>query len=89
MNDLNLPSPGESQRNMGMALYRAAERANQAEAALERVRQLHRRHDCATDHIKTSTPVPCVNDGVCLGCGAPQGYECETLRVIDRSETDE
>lgn len=54
-----------------------------AEAALHRVWELHRPHDCA-DHIRPSTPVPCVNAGVCRGCHAE--HPCPTLRAIDTEE---
>ena len=51
--------------------------------AIERIRELHRPHNCNTDHIKASTPVPCVNDGACRGCGEPAGYECRTIRALE------
>ncbi|GGV34078.1 hypothetical protein GCM10010182_67410 [Actinomadura cremea] len=60
-------------------------RAEKAEAAVEWVRALHVRHDCTT-HVKTSTPVPCVNHGICEGCGALPGYPCRTLIVLDQPE---
>lgn len=54
-----------------------------AQDSLARVRELHRPHDCA-DHIRPSTPVPCVNAGVCRGCHAE--YPCPTIRAIDAEE---
>ncbi|OLT24366.1 hypothetical protein BJF79_13565 [Actinomadura sp. CNU-125] len=57
----------------------------QAEASVQRVRELHVRHDCTT-HVKASTPVPCVNHGICEGCGAPPGYPCRTLEALDQPE---
>lgn len=49
-----------------------------AQATIEQVRQRHRPHDCR-DHIKASTPVPCVNAGSCrcgstLPCTELEGY---------------
>lgn len=54
-----------------------------AEAAVRRVRQVHRRHDC-TRHVSARTPVPCVNDGLCEGCGA---RDCRTLAALNAKET--
>lgn len=50
---LNMPSPEEAHRELGMALYHEAARANAAEAALDRVRAViyddtgHEPHRCS------------------------------------------
>lgn len=55
-----------------------------AEAALDRVRDVHHVHRCAVDgHIHTRTPTPCVNDGFCeCGRRAP----CPTVAALDSPE---
>lgn len=60
----------------------AAERRGRlaAEAAVRRVREHHHRHDC-TRHVSASTPVPCVNEGLCEGCAAR--HPCPTVAALD------
>lgn len=62
----------------------AVARAEEAEAAIARVRDVHHVHRCAVDgHIHTRTPTPCVNDGFCeCGRRAP----CPTVAALDSPE---
>lgn len=50
--------------------------------AVERIRELHRPHDCTTDHMNPHTPTPCVHAGTCIGCGAGYG-PCPTIRILE------
>lgn len=50
-----------------------------AEAAARRGREIHRRHDCGR-HVNPRTPVPCVNAGLCEGCGAK--HPCQTYTAL-------
>lgn len=64
------------------ALNAWRERAETAEAAIARVRELHRVHHCAVDgHKLATTRSPCVNDGVC-SCGQ-RGDRCPTRAALD------
>jgi hypothetical protein len=57
-------------------LRRARERAEQAEAAVERVRELHQRWD--------ADPGSCAH---CVdGRGTPLSYPCPTIRALDSQE---
>lgn len=85
MSDLNMPSPGDALSEMGMTLYRTAERANEAEATLERVRALHPAREVPAIHPLDS-PTGRSAYTECGTCSTP--WPCSTIRAIDGS-TDE
>lgn len=60
----------------------ATQQAVDAVNAVARIRELHRPHDCNTDHMNPHTPTPCVHTGTCIGCGV--GYSpCPTIRALE------
>ncbi|WUI02089.1 hypothetical protein OHR68_09865 [Spirillospora sp. NBC_00431] len=65
------------------ALDEQTQRAEQAETAVQRVRALHTRHDCAQHAERRYVPTPCVNAGIC-SCGS--AYPCETIAALDQPE---
>lgn len=77
------PEPADTDPPVGMVdTPELAATIVRAVNAVTRIRELHRPHDCATDHIKASTPVPCINEGVCRGC-ATTDYPCRTIRALE------
>lgn len=85
MSDLNVPSPAEAQRNLGMALYRAAERANKAEAVLERIRELHPTREVPAIHSENPTAARAAYTE-CGTCHTP--WPCPTIREINGSTSE-
>ena len=51
-------------------------RAEKAEAAAQRVRELHEKHDCSRHEHSY-----CGNDGICRWCLGE--YPCPTIRALD------
>lgn len=74
-----------TQAEAAAAEWQAACEAHQTDgealmAAIERFRQRHTPHDCRRDHVKASTPIPCVNAETCR-CG--RTLPCPELAALD------
>jgi hypothetical protein len=61
-----------------------SERLKAAEEALAAIADLHPVHRCEDGHVLASTPVPCLNDGLC-GCGQPAD-RCCTRAILNTWE---
>ena len=73
---------GEATDAAARAVYRLRVRAEKAEAAVARVRELHGRHDPNCPYGED-----CAGAGLCLACR--EEYPCTTIRALERDNDDE